>query len=85
MLLYLQTALHIAAEHGHIENIKLLIEFNADLQIHDQNGNTPSDLAEQGGHDAACTELQKAAGNYTSKCSYISFFFVKLLMNPHPF
>ncbi|KAF0297437.1 E3 ubiquitin-protein ligase XB3 [Amphibalanus amphitrite] len=51
-----RTALHLAAEHGHLDNVRLLLESGADLLLKDHCGLTAMDLAERGDH-ADCMQL----------------------------
>jgi len=43
-----RTALHLAAGEGHVEIIKLLIKYNADVNVEDRFGNRPLDDAQRG-------------------------------------
>jgi len=45
-----RTPLHIAAEEGHYEMVKLLISHGAGVDIRDTGSQTPSDLALVRGH-----------------------------------
>ena len=45
-----RTPLHIAAEHGHVENVRLLVEAGANLLARDHLGLTAMDLAEKSEH-----------------------------------
>lgn len=58
----LQTPLHLAAERGNMEMVKLLIQSKADMALRDNNGNTPLDLAEQNGHEEVAKYLKDSAG-----------------------
>ena len=60
----LQTCLHIAADHGALENIRLLLDYGADLLAKDANGLTPLDRADQGQHLHCMDLLKHAAGEY---------------------
>ena len=44
---YERTALHQAAEHGHFEIVKLLVEHGADVFARNNHGRTPRELALQ--------------------------------------
>ncbi|ETN67521.1 Leucine-rich repeat kinase [Anopheles darlingi] len=57
-----KTALHLSAEHGHISNIRVLLDAGASFIAKDRNGLTPLDLAERGEHEA-CVELLKDAAD----------------------
>uniref|UniRef100_A0A182VV89 non-specific serine/threonine protein kinase n=1 Tax=Anopheles minimus TaxID=112268 RepID=A0A182VV89_9DIPT len=55
-----KTALHFSAEHGHVSNIKVLLDAGASFIAKDRNGLTALDLAERSGHEA-CVQLLKDA------------------------
>ena len=57
----LRTALHIASEHGHEDNVRLLLEAGANLLIRDSLGLTALDLAEKADHQEVMTVLQDKA------------------------
>lgn len=57
-----KTPLHLSAEHGHEQNIKVLLEAGACCTVKDLNGLTPLDLADRGGHQACVKLLKDAAG-----------------------
>ncbi|XP_052864950.1 leucine-rich repeat serine/threonine-protein kinase 1 [Anopheles cruzii] len=57
-----KTALHLSAEHGHISNIKVLLNAGASFIEKDRNGLTSLDLAERSEHEA-CVELLKHAAD----------------------
>ena len=39
------SALHLAAKHGFLDNVKLLLEYGASTSVKNQNGEKPSDVA----------------------------------------
>uniref|UniRef100_A0A182QR29 non-specific serine/threonine protein kinase n=1 Tax=Anopheles farauti TaxID=69004 RepID=A0A182QR29_9DIPT len=55
-----KTALHFSAEHGHVSNIRVLLDAGASFIAKDRNGLTALDLAERSGHEA-CVQLLKDA------------------------
>ncbi|CAH2226584.1 jg26198, partial [Pararge aegeria aegeria] len=55
-----KTALHIAAERGHVENIKELLSAGADLAALTGSGDTALALAERGRHRHAALALREA-------------------------
>ncbi|XP_052899999.1 leucine-rich repeat serine/threonine-protein kinase 1 [Anopheles moucheti] len=57
-----KTALHFSAEHGHVSNIKVLLDAGASFIAKDRNGLTALDLAERSGHEA-CVQLLKDAAD----------------------
>ena len=63
-MIYFQTALHLASEHGAVENIKMLLTHGADLLTKDNNGLTALDIAEQADHGACMDVLKSAASKY---------------------
>lgn len=65
-----QTPLHVCAECGYYNNIKVLLQHNADFLIKDANGLTALEIAEKCGQ-VKCTELIKDAAG---KCSYMYWF-----------
>mgnify|MGYP000489093918 CR=1 FL=1 len=44
------TALHFAADNGHTETCRILLEYGADARIMSHDGKTAADLARQNGH-----------------------------------
>lgn len=62
-----KTALHIAAEQGHVEIVRLLINSGASSEVQDENGFTPVQLAGQRGHFKAVLALIKAGTTVGSK------------------
>ncbi|XP_050296551.1 leucine-rich repeat serine/threonine-protein kinase 1 isoform X5 [Anthonomus grandis grandis] len=61
-----KTALHVCAEYGHSNNMKTLLQHNADFRITDGNGFTPLDIAEKCGN-TECVELIKDAADAKEK------------------
>jgi ankyrin repeat protein len=57
-----QTALHIAAEHGYLRIVDLLLDSNADVGAFDLKGRTPYDLAKIFERGAVMEALSKAYG-----------------------
>nr|XP_029716923.1 ankyrin repeat domain-containing protein 10-like [Aedes albopictus] len=57
-----KTALHLSAEHGHVNNVQVLLDAGASFVAKDRNGLTALDLAERSGHDACVNLLKEAAG-----------------------
>ncbi|KAJ8704121.1 hypothetical protein PYW07_013415 [Mythimna separata] len=57
-----KTALHIAAERGHFENVKTLLTAGASLSILDAHGNTALALAERNSWRHAAHALREARG-----------------------
>ncbi|XP_060809328.1 leucine-rich repeat serine/threonine-protein kinase 1 [Amyelois transitella] len=55
-----KTALHIAAERGHVENVKTLVCAGASLSVLDATGETPLSLAERNCHRHAAQALREA-------------------------
>lgn len=62
MLLILQTPLHLSAEHGHENNVTVLLQHGASMLIRDSNGMTPSDVADKAQHLSCINLLKEAAG-----------------------
>jgi ankyrin repeat protein len=54
-----RTALHYAARAGHVEVIKVLLEYGASLTITDNDGETPLSLAKAGSKTAATRLLKR--------------------------
>ncbi|XP_045457144.1 leucine-rich repeat serine/threonine-protein kinase 1 [Melitaea cinxia] len=54
------TALHTAAERGHVENVKALLAAGADLSVLTASGDTALALAERGRHRHAALALREA-------------------------
>ncbi|KAL9695579.1 hypothetical protein quinque_014864 [Culex quinquefasciatus] len=57
-----KTALHLSAEHGHVSNVRVLLDAGASFVAKDKNGLTALDLAERSGHDTCVGLLKEAAG-----------------------
>lgn len=57
-----KTALHIAAEYGHVQNADVLLAAGASHIERDSNGFTAFDLAEKSGHSSIVEMLKRAAG-----------------------
>ncbi|XP_037875630.1 leucine-rich repeat serine/threonine-protein kinase 1 isoform X2 [Bombyx mori] len=55
-----KTALHIAAERGHVENIRAMLKAGASLHITDSGGDTALSLAEKNNHRHAARALREA-------------------------
>uniref|UniRef100_A0A8D8E4R7 non-specific serine/threonine protein kinase n=3 Tax=Culex pipiens TaxID=7175 RepID=A0A8D8E4R7_CULPI len=56
-----KTALHLSAEHGHVSNVRVLLDAGASFVAKDKNGLTALDLAERSGHDTCVGLLKEAA------------------------
>ncbi|XP_019766471.2 leucine-rich repeat serine/threonine-protein kinase 1 isoform X4 [Dendroctonus ponderosae] len=63
---YDQTPLHVCAEYGHLNNIKTLLQHNANIQIKDGNGLTALNVAENCGQ-TKCAQLIKEAADAKEK------------------
>lgn len=59
-----KTPLHLAAEHGHSVNIKLLLQHEANITLRDSNGMTSIDFANKCGHLTCVLILKEAVGEY---------------------
>ena len=57
-----QAPLHYAAAHGHGSVVDQLLQARADVNLKDQSGGTPLDMAKRGGHAEVAARLLKAAG-----------------------
>uniref|UniRef100_A0A182PFW2 non-specific serine/threonine protein kinase n=1 Tax=Anopheles epiroticus TaxID=199890 RepID=A0A182PFW2_9DIPT len=66
-----KTALHFSAEHGHVSNIRVLLDAGASFVAKDRNGLTALDLAERSGHEACVQLLKDAAGKMSWKFSEV--------------
>lgn len=51
------TALHVAAQGGHLEIVKALLQDGAPWNILDSNNKTAAEYAQEGGHDAVYEEV----------------------------
>lgn len=67
-----QTPLHICAEHGHANNIHLLLSFDAKVDIKDAIGLTALDLAVKGSHEECVQALVTAQA--VQEASRLSFY-----------
>ncbi|OTF74150.1 hypothetical protein BLA29_005591, partial [Euroglyphus maynei] len=59
-----KSCLHIAAQKGNLDMVRLLIEFNADLFFRDNDGMTAIDLAQKENHENIVNELKAAINDY---------------------
>jgi ankyrin repeat protein len=55
----LSAPLHIAVEHGNVDDVKILLAFGANTQATNSDGESPVALAEKGSKSAALRELLK--------------------------
>ncbi|XP_013881599.1 cyclin-dependent kinase 4 inhibitor C [Austrofundulus limnaeus] len=55
------TVTHDAAREGFVETVRALIEYGADVNLADDNGNLPLHLAEKEGHVEVVQLLERAA------------------------
>ena len=53
------TPLHVAAAHGYLDLVKLMLKLGAFSDVQNKNGETPSQLAEKNGHKYIAKLLQK--------------------------
>ncbi len=62
---YGDTALHMACRQGYVEIVKLLLEYDADLNIENRfvGADTPLKLAERAGHEEIVALLKGKIGD----------------------
>lgn len=58
-----RTALHYAAEQGHMECVRVLLQANVALNVRDKSGNTAAMLAAKSGQDPASAAIDAAAAS----------------------
>eukprot|EP00548_Thalassiothrix_antarctica_P012360 CAMPEP_0194161710 /NCGR_PEP_ID=MMETSP0152-20130528/79083_1 /TAXON_ID=1049557 /ORGANISM="Thalassiothrix antarctica, Strain L6-D1" /LENGTH=896 /DNA_ID=CAMNT_0038871525 /DNA_START=985 /DNA_END=3675 /DNA_ORIENTATION=- len=61
------TALHVAAQGGHIETVKIILEAGATVTVEDDNKRTALYLAVKGNYGEVSVELVKAGGDPNTK------------------
>lgn len=59
-----KSCLHLAVQKGNLEMVRLLIEFNVDIFLRDNNGMTAIDLAKKENHENIVNELKSAINDY---------------------
>lgn len=59
-----KTALQVASEYGHDQNVNVLLAAGASHIVRDSNGFTAFDLAEKSGHSSVMEMLKRAAGGW---------------------
>ena len=60
----MKTSLHITAEYGHVNNLRLLLCHEAHIDIRDGLGFSALDLAVKGGHIECATALKTAQATH---------------------
>lgn len=63
----MQTALHIASADGNLAAVHILLQSGAQIDLMDQDQNTPLILATQNGHNDIVEYLIKAGASITLK------------------
>ncbi len=63
-----RTPLHVAAEHGHVVNLQVLVDVGADLLAKDALGLTPLDLADKMDHRSCMEALREAVDKKEQVC-----------------
>lgn len=56
-----ETALHLSAEKGHTEFVKLLLDRNADISVANKGGFSAYELARRGGHKEIASMVKPPA------------------------
>ncbi|KAH7472868.1 hypothetical protein FOMA001_g11867 [Fusarium oxysporum f. sp. matthiolae] len=62
-----RTPLHAAAQKGHLDIVKLLVHYGADLTAKTSFGSTPDRLAEKNGHSSVATFLKTTRNRRNSR------------------
>lgn len=70
-----KTALHIASEYGHAQNVDVLLAAGASHIERDSNGFTAFDLAEKSSHSEIVEMLKRAAGGWFSIITFLIYLF----------
>jgi ankyrin repeat protein len=60
----IKTSLHITAEYGHVNNLRLLLCHEARIDVRDGLGFSALDLAVKGGHIECATALKTAQATH---------------------